>query len=155
MNDQDSADLGSMNIQDILEYLPHRYPFLLIDRILELVPGDRLVALKNISVNEPYFAGHFPGKPVMPGVLIIEAMAQAAGVLSFKTLGEKPTNGSLYLFVGIDNARFKAQVVPGDQLILRVNIKRHLRNIWKYTAVAEVDGHMVAEANLMCAQTRV
>lgn len=143
----------AMDIQGILDHLPHRFPFLLVDRVLELVPGERILALKNVSFNEPFFTGHFPNHPVMPGVLIIEALAQAAGVLSFKTLGEQPKDGSLYLFVGIDNARFKSQVVPGDQLMLKVCIERRLRNIWKYKGVAEVAGQVVAEANLMCAQT--
>ncbi|WP_374708401.1 3-hydroxyacyl-ACP dehydratase FabZ [Chitinimonas sp. BJYL2] len=141
-----------MDIQGILDHLPHRFPFLLIDRITELVPGERVVALKNVSYNEPFFVGHFPKYPVMPGVLIIEAMAQAAGVLSFRTTGDKPKDGYLYLFAGIDNARFKAQVTPGDQLLIEVSIERKMRNIFKYKAVARVGGNVVAEADLMCAQ---
>lgn len=155
MTETSSTALGAMDIQAILEYLPHRFPFLLVDRVLELVPGEHIVALKNVSMNEPFFTGHFPHYPVMPGVLIIEALAQAAGILSFKSTGGKPKEGSLYLFVGIDNARFKAKVVPGDQLTLRINIERKLRNIWKYKAVAEVAGVVVAEADLMCAQTAI
>lgn len=147
--------LESMDIQGILEHLPHRFPFLLIDRITELVPGERVLALKNVSYNEPFFVGHFPKYPVMPGVLIIEAMAQAAGVLSFKTTGDKPKDGFLYLFAGIDNARFKAQVLPGDQLMIEVKMERKMRNIWKYKAVARVNNHIVAEADLMCAQVAV
>ncbi|MBV1775819.1 3-hydroxyacyl-ACP dehydratase FabZ [Burkholderiaceae bacterium DAT-1] len=143
-----------MDILGILEHLPHRYPFLLVDRVTELVPGERIVALKNVTYNEPFFTGHFPKYPVMPGVLIIEALAQAAGVLSFKSTGERQDDGSLYLFAGIDNARFKAQVTPGDQLVLKVSIERKLRNIWKYKAVAEVAGNVVAEADIMCAQTK-
>ncbi len=147
--------LETMDIQGILEYLPHRFPFLLIDRVTELVPGERIVALKNVSYNEPFFVGHFPKYPVMPGVLIVEAMAQAAGVLSFKTSGDKPKDGYLYLFAGIDNARFKAQVMPGDQMMLEVTLERRLRNVCKYAAVARVNGNVVAEANLMCAQVSV
>jgi 3-hydroxyacyl-[acyl-carrier-protein] dehydratase len=144
--------LETMDIQGILEYLPHRFPFLLIDRVTELVPGERIVALKNVSYNEPFFVGHFPKYPVMPGVLIIEAMAQAAGVLSFRSSGDKPKDGYLYLFAGIDNARFKAQVMPGDQMMLEIKMERRLRNIFKYSAVARVGDNIVAEANLMCAQ---
>lgn len=147
--------LETLDIQGILEYLPHRFPFLLIDRITELVPGERIVALKNVSYNEPFFVGHFPKYPVMPGVLIVEAMAQAAGVLSFKTSGDKPRDGYLYLFAGIDEARFKAQVMPGDQMLIEVKLDRQLRNIFKYSAVAKVDGNVVAEAKLMCAQVAV
>ncbi|WP_223879193.1 3-hydroxyacyl-ACP dehydratase FabZ [Chitinimonas arctica] len=149
-----TQELETMDIQGILDHLPHRFPFLLIDRITELVPGERIVALKNVSYNEPFFVGHFPRYPVMPGVLIIEAMAQAAGVLSFKTTGDKPKDGFLYLFAGIDNARFKAQVVPGDQLLIEVTSERRMRNIWKYKAVARVAGNVVAEADLMCAQVK-
>ncbi|HEY9102103.1 MAG TPA: 3-hydroxyacyl-ACP dehydratase FabZ [Chitinimonas sp.] len=144
--------LEKMDIQGILEHLPHRFPFLLIDRITEIEPGKRIVALKNVSYNEPFFVGHFPKYPVMPGVLIIEAMAQAAGVLSFKTTGEKPKDGYLYLFAGIDNARFKSQVVPGDQMLIEVTIERQVRNIYKYKAVARVGECVVAEADLMCAK---
>jgi 3-hydroxyacyl-[acyl-carrier-protein] dehydratase len=147
--------LEALDIQEIMEYLPHRYPFLLIDRITELVPGERVTAIKNVSVNEPFFTGHFPRYPVMPGVLIIEAMAQAAGVLSFKTAGEKPTDGKLYMFAGIDNARFKAQVTPGDQLIIEMKLERRMRNIWKYAGVAKVNGNVVAEANLLCANVDI
>lgn len=144
--------LEAMDIQGILDHLPHRFPFLLIDRITELVPGERIVALKNVSYNEPFFVGHFPKYPVMPGVLIVEAMAQAAGVLSFRTTGDKPKDGFLYLFAGIDDVRFKSQVTPGDQMLIEVKLERRLRNIWKYKAVARVDGNVVAEASLMCAQ---
>ncbi|GAB3266872.1 3-hydroxyacyl-ACP dehydratase FabZ [Chitinimonas naiadis] len=144
--------LETMDIQGILEHLPHRFPFLLIDRITELEAGKRIVALKNVSYNEPFFVGHFPKHPVMPGVLIIEAMAQAAGVLSFKSTGDKPKDGYLYLFAGIDNARFKNQVVPGDQILIEVTIERQVRNIYKYKAVARVGECVVAEADLMCAK---
>ncbi len=117
--------MSAMDIHEILEYLPHRYPFLLIDRVLEVVPGKRITALKNVTINEPFFPGHFPHHPVMPGVLIIEALAQTAAILSFKTMGSKPDDKSVYYFVGIDGARFKRPVTPGDQLILEVSILDH------------------------------
>ena len=141
-----------MDINGILKHLPHRYPFLLLDRVLTLEPGKSIHAYKNVSINEPFFTGHFPHYPVMPGVLIVEALAQAAGVLSFKTAGEMPTDDSLFFFVGIDDARFKKQVIPGDQLHLHVEILRQMRGIWKYKAEARVEGELVAEANLMCAK---
>jgi 3-hydroxyacyl-[acyl-carrier-protein] dehydratase len=142
----------SLDILGILEHLPHRYPFLLVDRVLSLVPGESVHAYKNVTINEPFFVGHFPHHPVMPGVLIMEALAQAAGILSFKTLGEMPSDDSVFYFVGIDNCRFKKPVLPGDQLHLHVTIERHMRGIWKYKAEARVDGAVVAEANLMCAK---
>ena len=139
-----------MDIHEILEHLPHRYPILLVDRVLDVVPGERIVALKNVSVNEPFFPGHYPHHPVMPGVLIVEALAQAAAILSFKTLGGKPYDKSVYYFVGIDNARFKRPVSPGDQLILEVSIQASKRGLWKFAAQAKVDGQVAAEAELMC-----
>jgi 3-hydroxyacyl-[acyl-carrier-protein] dehydratase len=139
-----------MDIHEILEHLPHRYPILLVDRVLDVVPGERIVALKNVSVNEPFFPGHYPHHPVMPGVLIVEALAQAAAILSFKTLGGKPDDKSVYYFVGIDGARFKRPVSPGDQLILEVSIKANKRGLWKFAAQAKVDGQVAAEAELMC-----
>jgi 3-hydroxyacyl-[acyl-carrier-protein] dehydratase len=139
-----------IDIRGILEYLPHRYPFLLIDRVLELEPGKRIVAIKNVTINEPYFVGHFPHIPVMPGVLMIEALAQAAGVLSFETLGRRSDASSVFYFVGIDGARFKRPVVPGDQLRLEVEILRFARSISKFRGVATVDGAVAAEAELMC-----
>jgi 3-hydroxyacyl-[acyl-carrier-protein] dehydratase len=142
--------MSSMDIHQILEYLPHRYPFLLIDRVLEVVPGERIKALKNVSMNEPFFPGHYPHHPVMPGVLIVEAMAQAAAILSFKTMGGKPDDKSVYYFVGIDGARFKKPVGPGDQLILEVSIVANKRGLWKFAAKASVDGQMATEAELMC-----
>lgn len=142
-----------MDIYEVLKHLPHRYPFLMVDRVTECEPGKRLVAIKNVSVNEPYFPGHFPEKPVMPGVLIMEALAQATGILAFKTVGKTNDDGSLYLFVGIDKARFKQQVIPGDQLVLEVELTRTIRNIWKFDAVAKVDGKVVASAELMCAES--
>jgi len=145
----DSVDT-SMDIHQILDHLPHRYPFVLVDRVLSLEVGKEIVALKNVSINEPYFPGHFPYHPVMPGVLIVEAMAQAAAILSFKTMGVKPTDDAVYYFAGIDNARFKKPVSPGDQIILKVSIDRILRGIWKYKGLALVDDAVVAEAEMMC-----
>lgn len=142
--------MNGMDIHQILEYLPHRYPFLLVDRVLDVVPGERITALKNVSINEPFFPGHYPHHPVMPGVLIIEALAQTAAILSFKTLGGKPDDKSVYYFVGIDNARFKRPVSPGDQLMFEVSITANKRGIWKFSAVAKVDGQVAAEADLMC-----
>lgn len=141
----------SLDIRAILEHLPHRYPFLLVDRVIELEPGKRIVAIKNVSINEPHFVGHFPHVPVMPGVLIIEALAQAAGILSFQTMGRKSDANSVYYFVGIDSARFRRPVGPGDQLRLEVDILRSSRAIGKYAARALVDGAVAAEAELMCA----
>ncbi|MFA5913651.1 MAG: 3-hydroxyacyl-ACP dehydratase FabZ [Burkholderiales bacterium] len=139
-----------MNIHEILEYLPHRYPFLLIDRVIECELGKRIRALKNVSVNEPYFNGHFPYYKVMPGVLIVEAMAQAAAILSFRTMGIKPDDKSVYYFAGIDRARFKKPVMPGDQLVLEVSIERNVRNVVKYAGKAYVGDALVAEAELLC-----
>jgi len=143
-----------LDIKGILERLPHRYPMLLIDRVLEMEPGKRIVALKNVSMNEPYFQGHFPGNPVMPGVLITEAMAQAAALFSFAGGGNgQDGDGSktVYYLVGIDNARFRKPVVPGDQLRIEVEAKRLSRVMCKYEGRALVDGEVVAEAHLMCA----
>ncbi|MFZ9408328.1 MAG: 3-hydroxyacyl-ACP dehydratase FabZ [Burkholderiaceae bacterium] len=139
-----------IDIRGILETLPHRYPFLLVDRVLELEPGKRIVAIKNVTMNEPHFTGHFPHYPVMPGVLIVEALAQAAGVLSFATLGKVSDPNSVFFFVGIDNARFKRPVVPGDQLRLEVEILRFAKSLSKFRGVATVDGQVAAEGELMC-----
>jgi len=139
-----------MEIKEILEYLPHRYPMLLVDRVLEIEPGKRILALKNVSVNEHFFVGHFPHHPVMPGVLIIEALAQAAAILSFRTRGKKPDDKSVYYFVGIDEARFKRPVVPGDQLLLEVAKERELQGVGKFAAQARVGERLVAEAKLLC-----
>lgn len=144
--------MNSMEIREILDHLPHRYPFLLVDRVVSVEAGKSIHAYKNVSINEPYFQGHFPHHPVMPGVLIMEALAQAAGILSFKTLGEKPDRNSLFYFVGIDGARFKRPVSPGDQLHLHIEILRQMRGIWKFRAQARVDGELSAEAELMCAR---
>jgi 3-hydroxyacyl-[acyl-carrier-protein] dehydratase len=139
-----------LDIRQIMEFLPHRYPLLLVDRVLEIESGKRIKALKNVTINEPFFVGHFPHVPVMPGVLIIEAMAQAAGILSFHTMERKADDKSVYYFVGIDGARFKRPVVPGDQLIIEVEILRLARSISKFSAKATVDGQVAAEAELMC-----
>lgn len=141
---------NEMNIHEILDHLPHRYPFILVDKVTDLELGKEITAVKNVTINEPFFLGHFPYHPVMPGVLIVEAMAQAAALLSFKTMDTKPNEESVYYFAGIDNARFKKPVGPGDQIILNVKIERILKGIWKYKGVAKVDDGIVAEANMMC-----
>ena len=140
----------SMDIHEILDHLPHRYPFILVDRVISMELGKEITAIKNVTINEPYFPGHFSYHPVMPGVLIVEALAQAAALLSFKTMDTKPTEDSVYYFAGIDNARFKKPVNPGDQIILHVEIDRVLKGIWKYSGKATVDNEIVAEANMMC-----
>jgi 3-hydroxyacyl-[acyl-carrier-protein] dehydratase len=144
-----------MDIHQILKKLPHRYPILLIDRVLEIEKGVRIKALKNVTINEPYFMGHFPHRPVMPGVLMLEALAQAAAVLSFETLGEEPDEKTLYYFAGIDGARFKRPVEPGDQLILDVTLDRVKSGVFKFTGKASVAGELAAEAELMCTMRRV
>src|SRR3990167_7766483 len=138
-----------MDIHAILEHLPHRYPFLLVDRVVEMELGKSIHAYKNVTINEPFFVGHFPHHPVMPGVLIIEALAQTAAILSFKTMGTKPDDKSVYYFVGIDNARFKKPVGPGDQLVIDVALQANKRGIWKFSATAKVDGQVAAAADLM------
>jgi 3-hydroxyacyl-[acyl-carrier-protein] dehydratase len=140
----------AMDIGQVLDHLPHRYPFLLIDRIRTVEPGKRIVALKNVTINEPFFQGHFPQRPIMPGVLILEAMAQAAGILVFRTQGNKPDADSVYYLAGIDKARFKRPVVPGDQLEIEVHIERGLRGVWKFSCKARVDGALVCEAEMLC-----
>jgi 3-hydroxyacyl-[acyl-carrier-protein] dehydratase len=142
--------MSEMNIKQIMEYLPHRYPFLLVDRIVECEPGKRIVALKNVTMNEPFFTGHFPHYAVMPGVLVIEAMAQAAAILSFKSMGIEPDDKSVYYFAGIDKARFKRPVHPGDQLLLEVSAGRVMRGVGRFTGVARVDGQLAAEADMLC-----
>jgi 3-hydroxyacyl-[acyl-carrier-protein] dehydratase len=139
----------ALDIQKIRKYLPHRYPFLLIDRVLSYDPYRSIVALKNISINEPYFQGHFPSKPIMPGVLIIEAMAQAAALLGCVSTDEVTREGTLYYLVGIDNVRFRRPVEPGDQLILDVRFEKERRNIWKFTATAKVNDNLIASADLL------
>ncbi len=144
-----------MDVKEIREYLPHRYPFLLVDRVVDLKVGESIVALKNVTVNEPFFNGHFPDQPVMPGVLIVEAMAQAAGILGFKTMDKKPQDGSIYYFVGADNLRFKRPVVPGDQLRLEAKVLSERRGIWKFDVEATVNGEKVSSATILCADRKV
>jgi 3-hydroxyacyl-[acyl-carrier-protein] dehydratase len=145
------SELTRLNIEEIMQQLPHRYPFLMIDRVLDLVPGERIVALKNVTFNEPYFTGHFPHRPVMPGVMIIEAIAQASGILAFKTVGYVPTEETRFYFVAIDKARFRKPVEPGDQLILTVKLLRAFKGIWKFHGLAQVDGVEVASTEIMVA----
>ncbi len=145
----------NIEIEEIKRYLPHRYPFLLLDRVVEFEADKRIAALKNVTVNEPFFQGHFPHYAVMPGVLIIEAMAQAACFLSIKSRGQENDGNSVYYFVGIDGARFKRPVVPGDQLRLEVALIASKRGLFKYGGVAKVDGQVVSEAELMCTERRI
>jgi len=144
-------DNGALDIIDIMRFLPHRYPILLVDRVLECVPGKSLRAQKNVTMNEPFFAGHFPGHPVMPGVLVIEAMAQSACILAYRTMGTSGADGTLFFFAGIDNARFRRQVVPGDILIFDVAVQRISRGLGKFACRATVDGEVAAEGDLMAA----
>lgn len=144
-----------MDINEILKLLPHRYPFLLVDRVTEFKPGESLKAIKNVSMNEPYFQGHFPQRPVMPGVLILEALAQATGLLAFRTRQQQAERDSLYYFVGIDKARFKKPVEPGDQLQLAVDLIRTKRGIWVFDTEASVDGKPVTTAVIMCTERKI
>jgi 3-hydroxyacyl-[acyl-carrier-protein] dehydratase len=157
MNNKENSQAApaGMDIHGILKYLPHRYPFLLVDRVVDYAPGEFLVAIKNVSYNEPYFTGHFPIQPVMPGVLILEAMAQATGILAFRTTESQPKDGALYYLVGIDKARFKRPVSPGDQVRIEVKYVRNVRNIWFFSAEARVDGELAASADIMCASKDV
>jgi 3-hydroxyacyl-[acyl-carrier-protein] dehydratase len=145
------SEAFSMDINAVMKQLPHRYPFLLVDRVLSCIPGESIEAIKNVSVNEPFFPGHFPYRPVMPGVMILEALAQAAGILAFKTAGVVPDDQTRFYFVGIDDARFRKPVEPGDQLVLKAKLERAIRGIWKFSTVAEVDGREVASATMMVA----
>jgi 3-hydroxyacyl-[acyl-carrier-protein] dehydratase len=140
-----------MDIDEIRVYLPHRYPFLLVDRVVEFVSHESIVAYKNLSINEPYFDGHFPEKPIFPGVLLVEAMAQAAGILGFKSVGKTPADGSMYMLVGADNVRFKRPCVPGDQVMLRARILGDKRGIWKFEVSSDVDGKLCGSATILCA----
>jgi 3-hydroxyacyl-[acyl-carrier-protein] dehydratase len=144
-----------MDVREIRQYLPHRYPFLLVDRVVELEEGKYIKGYKNISVNEEVFNGHFPEMPIFPGVMIVEALAQVSGILGFKTLGQKPENGFLYLFAGIDDVRFKRQVVPGDRLELESEVVSERRGIWKFACKASVDGGLAASANVLCAVKQI
>jgi len=143
--------VGTLNINEVMRYLPHRFPFLLVDRVLEYEAGKSLTALKNVTMNEPFFQGHFPNKPIMPGVLVIEALAQATGLLAFCTQEQEPSDNFIYMLVSVDKARFKRQVIPGDALILEVEVTRRLRGMWKFDAVARVGDEVAASAELMCA----
>ena len=143
--------MSGMDINDIMQYLPHRYPFLLVDRVISIEPGKNIVAIKNVTINEPFFAGHFPSQPIMPGVMILEALAQASAILSFKSDNFKVNDDSVYYLVGIDNARFKKPVVVGDQLMLHATLLRHIKGFWKFTAQAKVGDEVVTEAELICA----
>ena len=143
--------MSEMYIEEIRKFLPHRYPFLLVDRVIECVPGESIIAIKNVSINEPQFTGHFPNQAIMPRVLIIEALAQATGLLGFRTISEEPSDDILYMLVGVDNVRFKRQVVPGDQLTLKAKIERRSKIIWKFSCEASVDGELCTAANLLCA----
>jgi 3-hydroxyacyl-[acyl-carrier-protein] dehydratase len=147
--------MAEMDVNEVLAHLPQRYPLLMIDRVKELEPGKRIVALKNVSVNEPYFPGHFPHRPIMPGVLILEAMAQAAGVLVFRSEGTRPNDKTVYYYVGIDNARFKKPVVPGDQLEVEVRLERNLKGISRFGCEARVEGKLVAEATILCSMRAI
>lgn len=142
--------MNTIEIKEIFEHLPHRFPFLLVDRVLEYEIGKHIVALKNVTYNEPFFIGHFPRHPVMPGVLVIEALAQAAAILAFKTANIRPSDGNIVYFAGIDEARFKRPIVPGDQIHLRAALERQLRGVWKFSARAMVGEQLAAEAILMC-----
>ncbi len=144
-----------MDIHQILKQLPHRYPFLLVDRVMELEKGKRILALKNVSMNEPFFGGHFPHRPVMPGVLMLEALAQAAALLAFDTLGVTPDDKTVYYFAGIDGARFKRPVEPGDQLMLHVELDRMKSGIFKFKARATVAEELAVEADLICTMRRI
>jgi len=147
--------MNTMDIHEILKYLPHRYPLLLVDKVISYEAGKDIVALKNVSINEPFFSGHFPHYPVMPGVLIVEALAQAAGILTLRTLDTINKDNTVYFFVGIDGVRFKKPVMAGDQLILKVTIERQIKGLWKYSARAEVNEQLVTEAKLMCTARNV
>ncbi len=139
--------------EEVKQFLPHRYPFLLVDRVIECTPGESLTAYKNVTLNEPFFQGHFPQISIMPGVLIIEALAQATGLLGFRTMSETPRDDLLYMLAGVDNVRFKRQVIPGDQLMLKVELVKRTRIIWKFTCEASVDGELVTSASMLCAAT--
>jgi 3-hydroxyacyl-[acyl-carrier-protein] dehydratase len=147
--------LENIPLHEVMKYLPHRYPFMLIDRVVEVIPGESLRAIKNVTINEPFFQGHFPQWPVMPGVLILEALAQAGGILGYLSREHRPDYKALYLLAGIDNARFRRQVEPGDQLILDVKVLRRRRDIWVYGGEASVGGKLAASAELMCAEKDV
>ncbi|MBM88209.1 MAG: 3-hydroxyacyl-[acyl-carrier-protein] dehydratase FabZ [Gammaproteobacteria bacterium] len=144
-----------LDVEEIKDYLPQRYPFLLVDRIVEMDIGKSIVGYKNITINEPFFVGHFPGQPIMPGVLIIEALAQVAGVLGFKSQEKKPKDGYLYYFVGADEVRLRRPVVPGDKLVLKANIITNRRGVYRFSAEASVDDELVGSMNILCAERKI
>ncbi len=150
-NNMNKEASGALDINQIMQILPHRYPLLLVDRVLELVEGERILAYKNITTNEDVFNGHFPGAPIFPGVMMIEALAQASGILGFKTTNTTADDGKLYLFAGVDKVRFKRPVTPGDQLMLESRVVAVKRNIWRFETRATVDGKLACEATLLCA----
>jgi 3-hydroxyacyl-[acyl-carrier-protein] dehydratase len=141
----------TLDINAVMKQLPHRYPFLLVDRVVECVPGERIRAIKNVTYNEPYFVGHFPHQPVMPGVMIIEALAQAAGILAFRTAGVMPDETTRFYFAGIDKARFRKPVIPGDQVTLTATLERSIKTIWRFSTVALVGDEEVASADMLIA----
>ncbi len=147
--------MNTIDIHEIQTLLPHRYPLLLIDRVIDFTPGEHLVGIKNVTFNEPHFTGHFPQRVIMPGVLILEALAQATGLLAFKTAGELASEDSLYYLASIDNVRFKRPVEPGDQLRLEVTLMKHKRNLWKFYAEATVDGNFITSADIMCTDQKL
>lgn len=151
----EESSLNTIDIHEIQTLLPHRYPLLLIDRVIDFTPGEHLVGIKNVTFNEPHFTGHFPQRVIMPGVLILEALAQATGLLAFKTAGELASEDSLYYLASIDNARFKRPVEPGDQLRLEVKLIKHKRNLWKFFGEATVDGQLIVSADIMCTDQKV
>ncbi len=144
-----------MEVKDIFDYLPHRYPFLLVDRVTEFESGKMLKGFKNVTFNEPQFTGHFPGNPIMPGVMIIEGMAQCTGILAFRSQGEKPDGSSLYYLAAVDNCRFRQPAVPGDRLDFEVIVLGNKRGIWKFACTTKIDGKVIASADLMCAERKV
>jgi 3-hydroxyacyl-[acyl-carrier-protein] dehydratase len=144
-----------MEVKDIFDYLPHRYPFLLVDRVTEFESGKMLKGFKNVTFNEPQFTGHFPGNPIMPGVMIIEAMAQCTGILAFRSQGDKPDGSTLYYLAAVDNCRFRQPAVPGDRLDFEVIALGHKRGIWKFKCTTMIDGKVIASADLMCAERKV
>lgn len=151
MSDTSKSTETLMDVTEIRRFLAHRYPFLLVDRVIQFESGKSLTAIKNVTINEPFFNGHFPGNPIMPGVLIIEAMAQATGLLGFRTMGEEPQTDTLYILTGVDKVKFKQQVVPGDQLELYAELLRHKGKLWIFKTEARVDGKVVAIAEIKCA----
>ena len=150
-NDKKSNNETLMNVTEIRRFLAHRYPFLLVDRVTQFESGKSLTAIKNVTINEPFFNGHFPDQPIMPGVLIIEALAQATGLLGFRTMGEEPQEDMLYILVGVDKVKFKKQVVPGDQLELYAEVLRHKGKMWIFKTEARVDGEIATTAEIKCA----